>query len=134
MSGGDGSEAYTECVRVKYELEREIRYFKELDGRILQLEKPRYSALGSGQPANTVLYQWNAGGRYPDNLGRTWFEGGDAQLFKVTQVLGDPYDINEDGKLTAGVDVIRYTESLKTARPSSRGYIRDRAEGTSARF
>ena len=118
LSGGDGSEAYTECVRAKYKLERRERYFIEVLNRGRSFDdRPVESELTSGQPANTVLFQWDAGGDYPDNLGRTWFEGGDAQLFKVTQVLGDPYDRNEDGKLTAGVDVIRYTESLKTARP-----------------
>ena len=118
LSGGDGSEAYTECVRAKYKLERRERYFIEVLNRGRSFDdRPVESELTSGQPANTVLFQWDAGGDYPDNLGRTWFEGGDAQLFKVTQVLGDPYDKNEDGELTAGVDVIRYTESLKTARP-----------------
>ncbi len=121
LNGGDGSEAYKECVRAKYELERVNRYFKGLDGRILQLEKPRYSTLESGQPANTVLDERPGAGQYPSQTGRTWFEGDAAKLFRVTQVLGDPYDIDEDGKLTAGVDVIRYTESLTTARPLPAG-------------
>ncbi len=121
LNRGDGSEAYKQCIKEKYELEREIRHFKQLDGRTLQLEKPRYSTLASGQAANTELYQWQEEGRYPSRTGRGWLDGGDAALFAVVYGETTPHDNDGDGKLTAGVDGLRFTKTLTTTRPLPAG-------------
>ena len=129
LAGGDGSEAYTECVKAKYGFERRIRYFQEVRGEDYYDKSPRISMLEAGQPAWTVLHERNRHGFYPDIKPRTWLEGRDAALFSVMQGETTPYDRNRDGVLTAGVDGIRYSESFLAARPLPNGeYEIDREE------
>ncbi len=113
----DTSEAYKECVRSKYEFERQDRYSQDLDGTKGYDNRPTASELTSGQPANTELYAWLAKGWYPDQTGRGWLEGRDAALFAV--VLGEliAIDVDGDGRITSGTDGIEYTKTLATARP-----------------
>ena len=121
LNGGDGSEAYKECVEAKYRLERRDRYWQELDGTKSYNNSPTASELSSGQPANTGLHGRLAEGWYPDQTGKGWLEGGDAALFAV--VLGEKiaFDVDGDGKITSGVDGIKYTKTLTTARPLPAG-------------
>ena len=107
LSAGDGSEAYKECIREKYALEQEDAYFRELDGRGAYPNDLEFSKLVSGQPAGTVLHQRPSTGNYPDQKSKTWLEGSYAALISIAQGEATPYDIDWDGKLTAGVDGLR---------------------------
>ena len=122
---GTGSEAYKDayrqCVEHKYQRAREERYFVQVKGRKSYGNKLETSALTSGQPANTALYQGQNVGKYPDQKAKTWFEGTYAGLFSVTQGNASPYDLDGDGKLTAIVDRIKYTETYNTTRPLPTG-------------
>ena len=129
LAGGDGSEAYQECVKAKHEFERQDRYFQELDGTNLYDKSPQDSVLASGQPADTIMHERNWFGIYPDTKARTWIEGRDAALFSVVQGEATPNDSNRDGVLTAGVDEIRYMENFLVERPLPGGeYEIDRKE------
>ncbi len=125
-NGGDGSEAYKECVKGKYAFERMVRH-SQLEGDDY-LSNDYYHhlkhALASGQPANSVLHQRENHGIYPDQKARTWLEGGDAALFSVVQGTSTPVDYDEDGVLTAGADGIYFTETFRTVRPLPAGVYR----------
>ena len=129
LNGGDGSEAYKECVREKYELEREARYNREVKGNEFYTDSNLNRDLMSGLPARTLLAERNWYGVYPDIKGRTWLEGTDGALFSVEQGEATPNDSSGDGVLTAGVDETRYMESFLTVRPLPAGqYEIDRKE------
>ena len=97
-------EAYRQCIEHKYQRAREERYFIQVKGRKSYGNKLETSALSSGQPANTALYQGQNVGKYPDQKAKTWFEGTYAGLFSVTQGDATPYDLDGDGKLTEIID------------------------------
>ena len=119
----DGSDAVATCVREKYELERVIRYFRDVDGidAIAEDRKPQDSSLASGQPANTQMHQRLNAGLYPDQKAKTWLEGMDADLFTVVQGEPTAVDFDGDGSFTAGSDGIEFTEIFATARPLPAG-------------
>ncbi len=121
VDAGDGSEAYRKCVLGKYEMERLIRHFRELDGSDYYDKSPVTSTLASGQPSGTVLHEGQNYGIYPNTMAKTWFEGADSALLAVMHGEATPYEIDHDGILTAGADGIEYTESLTTARPLPAG-------------
>ena len=81
-------------------------------------------ALASGQPANRLLFKRNWFGSYPDKKAKTWFEGGDAALFSVSQGDTTQVDLDGDGVITAGVDDIRYMEYFRVTRPLPAGVYR----------
>ena len=129
LNGGDGSEAYKECVRNKYRFERAVRHAREVWGRESYPDSPLNRDLMSGLPARTMLAERNWYGAYPDVKARTWLEGRDGVLFSVEQGEATPNDSSGDGVLTAGVDEIRYMESFLTVRPLPVGeYEIDRKE------
>ncbi len=129
LNGGDGSEAYKECVRAKYELEREARYAREVNGNEFYTDSNLNRNLVSGLPARTLLAERNWYGVYPDIKGKTWLEGRDGAVFSVEQGEATPNDSSGDGVLTAGVDETRYMESFLTVRPLPAGvYEIDRKE------
>ncbi len=117
LNGGDGSEAFKECIREKYQLEREIQYYQQSDSVTSYTNDLEYSALVSGRPAGTVLHQGQNYGKYPNWKAKTWFEGSNAALFSVAQGTATPYDLDGDGQLTAIVDRIKFTETFTTTRP-----------------
>ena len=121
LNGGDASDAYQECVRAKYKFERRERYFQEVLGRSSYDNRPTASKLTSGQPANTILHERSGEGWYPDQTGRTWFEGNEAALFSAAYSEPIPEDLDGDGVFTAGGDRIKYTVALTTARPLPAG-------------
>ena len=122
IDAGDGSDAYEECIREKYGFERHERQRKS-EGKDLVRAEPSHTELVSGRQAGTVLLQRPRTGIYPDRKSKTWFEGADAALLEVVQVEGDttPYDIDRDGRLTAGVDRFEFTQRLTTTRPLPAG-------------
>ena len=122
LNGGNGSEAYKECIRDKYQHQREQRYFKQLDGSDAYTNELEYSELMSGQPSGTVLHQWQSRGKYPSHKSKTWLEGSHADIISIAQ--GDvtsTNDVDGDGKFTAWVDVIEFTETFSTSRPLPAG-------------
>ena len=123
FGSGDGSEAYETCVTEKYELERVIRYFRDVEGidAIAEDRRPQDSSLASGQPANTQMHQRLNAGLYPDQKAKTWLEGSDADLFTVSQGEATAVDFDGDGNFTAGSDGIEFTETFATARPLPSG-------------
>ena len=129
FDGGDGSDAYRQCVNEKYRFERTIRYFRDEKGEDAYDKSPTDTDLMSGQAANTVLHQRQNGGIYPTQKARTWLEGRDAVLFSVVQGEPTSVDLDGDGSFTAGTDGIEFTETFATMRPLPAGeYEIDRKE------
>ena len=118
--GGDGSDAYKECVDRKYWSMRIARYFEE-KGEESYANSTESSNLASGQPAGTSFHQRLRYGRYPDRKPKAWIEGTDAALFAVEQGEATPYDSDGDGKFTNWADAIELTETFKTKRPLPEG-------------
>ena len=128
-NGGDGSAAYKTCVEEKYASKRMIHYFQTVKGIYAYGEWALASTLTSGQPANTVAHQRENYGIYPSKKARTWFTGPNAALFSVVQGAAAPYDLDNDGTFTAGVDALTFTETFLTVRPLPAGtYQIDRME------
>ena len=123
---GDGSVAYKECVESKYAFKRMVRW-SQMEGRDYLKNDDHHHlnhALTSGQPANTLLFERNWFGAYPDKKARTWFEGGDAALFSVSRGDTTQNDRDGDGVITAGVDEVRYMEYFRVTRPLPAGVYR----------
>ena len=118
LHGGDGSEAYKECIRRRYTADRQTFYAKS-EGRETSLRAGvTPHRVASGRPAGTVIYDQDLLGDYPDEkYFTTWLEGGDAALFAMVDGPTTPEEKNYDGVLTAGEDWISYTQSLKSLRP-----------------
>ena len=133
LNGGDGSEAYKECIRRRYKADRQTLHAKS-EGRERSLRAGAgvtTHRVASGGPAGTVIYDIDLLGHYPDEkFFTTWLEGGDAALFAMVDGPTTPKEKNYDGVLTAGEDWISYTQSLKSLRPLPGGEytfnIRDR--------
>ena len=65
LNGGDGSEAYKDCVKFRYAVEREDSYREATaypGGKIYRV--PASYEFSSGQSASTVLYEDEPGGAY----------------------------------------------------------------------
>ena len=120
-NGGDGSEAYKECIRDKYETQKMSRFFWERDGRVMEIHEPADSEFASGRPAGAVLHQRESYGLYPSQKAKMWLEGQDAALFSVAQGETNTYDTDEDGKLTDGADWIGVPETFTALRPLPAG-------------
>ena len=117
LNTGDGSDAYRDCIVNKYRSVREKQH-DQSEGR---KGNPRAvydtHSLMSGSSAGTVIFESDAFGDYPNGKSKTWLEDGDAALFEIVDGPTTPRDRNSDGVLTAGVDDIRYTQSLRPMRP-----------------
>ena len=112
LSAGDGSEEYTECVRLTYRYERDDRYSIQTGGDGYFYRTPDQK-LDSGLAASSVVYELLALGALPDRRDELWLDGGDADLFRVEFSDGVPYDFSGDGTN----DSIEYTQQVVSARP-----------------
>ena len=106
--GGDGSQAWRDCIKAKYRDARRLQWQKDIG--LKPLIYP--AATPSGQPAATRVYRWGAAaqgrlfefGTDPpqDILGQMDHEsrllGGDASLFTIRY----PYDVHATRPLPAG--------------------------------
>ena len=119
LAAGDGSEEYTECVQETYYYERQDRHDIETGGDGL-ISKTPDQELDSGLAASTVVYEDSEFGKLPDKKGRTWFDGGDADLFGVELGNAVPWDFSGDGVN----DSIQYDRRVVTARPLPEGVYR----------
>ncbi len=121
VSAGDGSEAYRNCVSIKYQAEREERHAQSEDRKLGVRAVLDTHSLASGSSAGTVIFESDWFGVYPDTKMQTSLQGGDAALFETVDGPTTPDDWNRDGVLTAGIDEIRYTQSLRPVRPIPAG-------------
>ena len=111
LNASDGSEEYKECVRFKYQNEREDRYFiAEGEGRRVYVTHPTHE-FDSGQPAGTTIYEDEVvSAESTEKRSRLWFDGRDSALFDV--VTGD---------LVPGAYVSTITQTVVSARPIPAG-------------
>ena len=116
LAGGDGSDAYRECVLEKYRYIRNQRNFPQVMGRPFTLWNIAQSIV-SGQPSGTLLDQREAYGRYPDTKITLWLEGRDSALFSAEDGDSTAFDTDGDGQY----DEIKYDEFVKLARPLPAG-------------
>ena len=124
LNAGDGSLAYEWCVESKYEDIRRIRFYQDVKGEEFYTNDFEGGELMSGQAAGAELYERYGAGIYPDQTGKTWFEGEYADLLYVELGKTTPEDVDDDGKFTAGIDEISFTETFKTTRPLPSGVYR----------
>ncbi len=122
LNAGDGSDAYKECVKYKYQVEREDNY-REATGRAgRNFRVPTSYETVSGQPADTVLFEDQSGGALSaENKSGLRIDGRDSGLFSV--ILGDlvPFEDNDgDGQ----TDVFTFDQSVLTSRPLPAGEYR----------
>ena len=117
-NGGDGSEAYTDCVYDKYQHLRNMRNFPIVHGEPFTVWNLETTA-ESGQTAGTILDQREAFGQYkdgtaPDDARITHtITGKNASLFEITRTTAMALDEDNDGTN----DRIQYEEIVRTARP-----------------
>ena len=119
LNGGDGSEAYKECIKYKYQVEREDNY-RETTGRAgKNFGVPTSHEFGSGQPADTLLFKDHSGGALSaERKSGLRIDGRDSSLFSV--ILGDlvPFeDYDGDGQ----ADVFTFDQSVLASRPLPTG-------------
>ena len=120
VNAGDGSDAYRDCVSIKYSVQRMERHAQS-EGRKLWGRDALTHSLVSGSSAGTVIFESGVRGIYPDRKMQTSLEGGDAYLFETVDGPATPDDSNRDGVLTDGIDHIQFTQSLRPVRPIPEG-------------
>ena len=111
LNAGDGTREYGECIKYKYQIEREDRYFiAEGEGRRVYPTHPTHE-FDSGQPAGTTIYEDEVvSAESTEKRSRLWFDGRDSALFDV--VTGD---------LVPGAYVSTITQTVVSARPIPAG-------------
>ena len=111
LNAGDGSEEYKECIKYKYQIEREDRYFiAEGEGRRVYVTHPTHE-FDSGQPADTTIYEDEVvSAESTEKKSKLWFDGRDSALLDV--VTGD---------LVPGAYVSTITQTVVSARPIPAG-------------
>ncbi|MYD51355.1 MAG: hypothetical protein F4W93_07710 [Dehalococcoidia bacterium] len=121
LNGGDGSEAYKECIKYKYKVERLDRYRESTGQPGKNFRVPTSHEFGSGQPTDTVLYEDELGGAYSaEKKAELRIDGPDSALFSI--VIGDlvPYDYDGDGRN----DRFHFDQSVVASRPLPAGDYR----------
>ena len=121
LNTGDGSEAYKDCIRNKYHLERTERVrmsWPNSDGRH-SFEPIWDGTLASGQSAGTEVYPYDEGFALPaDKKERFWIDGRDAGLFAVKRdELRPGKDRDRDGQ----PDGFEFDQSVVSTRPIPAG-------------
>ena len=120
LDAGDGSEEYMGCVRLAYQYEGDDRYSIETGGDGHFSRTPDHD-LDSGLAASSVVYEESpVFGLVPDKKGRTWLDGGDADLFSVEFGDAVPYDWSGDGVN----DTIYFARRVVVSRPLPAGAYR----------
>ncbi len=109
LNSGDGSEAFRQCVKNMYEIERETRFHRAQDGTDAFGRSPAEYELASGQAANSVLEVRYNDGVSQRQKGRTWLEGTDAGLFTIL--------VGEETPFESGVKGFYFSETLASVRP-----------------
>lgn len=114
LNASDGSADYEECVKLRYQYEREDRWFiAQGDGRRVISTYPSHE-FDSGQPAGTKIYEDHVmGAESPEKRSKLWFDGRDSALFDV--VTGD---------LVPERSAFTFTQTVVSARPIPAGEYR----------
>ena len=113
LDAGDGSEEYSECVRRTYYFERRNQLDIDAGGDRRYNRTPDHE-LESGLAASSIVYEESpVFGDLPDNKGRTWLDGGDADLFSIEFGDAVPYDFSGDGTN----DSIYFARRVVSTRP-----------------
>ena len=126
LAAGNSSDAYRQCLETKYRYETMVEHAKTIGkDRTFRSKVSRidtiYDPLPSGAPAGTVNFEQDMYGEYPNDRTRTWLEGEDADLFEVHYGPNRSRDRDNDGRIEAVVDGIKYLQSLRTTRPLPAG-------------
>ena len=119
LDAGDGSEEYLECVRRTYQYEGIDRYDIGTGGDGRYYKVPNHD-LDSGLAASSVVYEDAAFDGLPDQRGRLWRDGGDADLFSVELGTMVPFDFSWDGVN----DSFQYDRRVVSERPLPAGMYR----------
>ena len=117
--GGDGSQAYRDCVVEKYRYIRNQLNWPEERGEAYTLWNINQSFV-SGRPRGTVLDQREAYGGYPDTKVALWLEGRDSALFDTSDGDSTASDTDSDGEY----DTIKYEQRVIFGRPLPAGEYR----------
>ena len=114
LNAGDGSAEYKECVKFKYQIEREDRWFiAEGKGRRVFVTFPSHE-IDSGQPAGTTTYESDVlSAESTEKRSKLWFDGQDAALFNVVP-----------GDLVPERSAFTFTQTVVSARPIPAGEYR----------
>ena len=120
LNTGDGSKEYLECVQRTYYYDRQDSHDINTGGDGLVRKTPDHE-LDSGLAASSVVYEESpVFGIFPDKKGRTWLDGGDADLFSVEFGNAVPWDSLGDGVN----DYIYFARFVASARPLPAGVYR----------
>ena len=120
LDAGDGSEEYGECVKRTYRYKGTDQY-RTSAGFERFFRKTPEQPTGSGLSASTVVYEQSpAFGSLPDKKGRTWLDGGDADLFRAEFSDAVPHDSSGDGVN----DQIYFSRRVVSVRPIPAGVYR----------
>ncbi len=123
LNGGDGSEAYRECVKYKYKVERLDRHRESTGQPGRNFRVSTSYEFGSGQSADTVLYEDELGGAYSaEEKAELQIDGRDSGLFSV--LLGDlvPFKDPDGAELTEVLFV--FDQIIVASRPLPAGEYR----------
>ena len=111
LNGGDGSEAYKDCIRNKYQGERMERYRMSRPGARYRSFEPIWSGtFASGQPAEAELYDYDYGfvaTGEAEKKTRFWIDGQDAALFSIEEGDRRPYSVENQMRFTYSVVAVR---------------------------
>ena len=122
MSGGDGSEAYKECVKYKYKVERLDRYRESKGQPGRNFGVPTSYEFVSGQPANTVLFEDPWGGAYSaEEKADLRIDGRDSNMFSV--MLGDLVPFEDPDGAEQTEDFFVFDQTVVASRPLPAGGV-----------
>ena len=118
LNGGDGSDAYKECVKSKYQLLRQDQHLaQKKPGSSIYSRRPGHE-VASGKPTGTVIDRDEWGfGHPPNQTGKYWLDGVSFEFFGVDTANITPFDVDSDGTNES----IRYDHRIVTNRPLPKG-------------
>ena len=120
LIGGDGSDAYKDCIRNKHQSERIDAFRMSVPGSSGTAQysdfEPRWGGtFTSGQPAGAELYEYDYGYVVTDDgseeISRFWIDGQDADLFSI----------EEDDRRPVKDSEMRFSYSVVSVRPIPAG-------------
>ena len=117
LEEGEGVEGYEECVEFRFAVERSLRAQEEAEGKPYTPPTVEEGPFASGLPAGSEIY--NTGVSIGRGYSRHWYEGRDADLFRIA-IVEEGVDITPDYVRTRN-DVSGYETSTRVARPIPSG-------------
>ena len=117
LAEGEGVEGYQECVAFKFAVERSLRAQEEAEGKPYTPPTIEEGPFVSGLAAGTEIY--NTGALIGRGYSRHWYEGRDADLFRIA-IVEEGVDITPDYVRTRNA-VSGYEMSTRVKRPIPSG-------------